>query len=346
MATMYGMRAGMSNTDFHELKANAVFSRTIDLRSLLQVVPEGRSGNITVALPGGFKGISHTGPWTVPVAAAAQLVDPPQLGDYSAAGLQDISLTSRPLAVELSFPIFETDGVVDPIPRETIGGIEVRDSCQGQNGTNMTDIVFDAGIYARAISLAAKDHASALYANYFLPPARPAVGRVASSVQKAINGQGPKVNVYCADMFNLCTHNPNILGYAFTPSNLRPAEIVMCPAARKLPRASQPCSPHPGIQFGASAPHVLLHLILTINSMFTNTITGNVYGSGSCQLLKNSHIFPTARNPDSYAQLAIAQWRYGLGGPPYHGKACPPTLGIVPNIQKRKLRSDIVADRR
>lgn len=335
MATTYAMRAGMTDTDFHHLDPDQGYSRGFDIRSLLQVVPECRSGSITVALPAGFKGMSHTGAWTVPAAAAADLtVDPPRLGDFSAAGLQDISLTSRPLALEFSFPLFDNGGLVDPMARGPLGGIEVDDSCQGQNGTSMTDALYDAGIYANAISLAAKDRSSALFANYFLSAARQAVGRVASSVQNAINGQGPQVGVRCADILNTC-YNTNILGHTFTPSNLGPAEIVMCPAARKLPRAPWPCTTHPGRQIGASASHVLLHLILTINSIFTDTITGSVYGSGSCQLLKNSHIFATAKNPDSYAQLAMAQWGYGLGGPPYDGDPCPPTLGIVPNIQKR-----------
>ena len=334
MATMYAMRAGMSNTDFHHLESDAVLSRGIDLRSLIQVVPEGRSGNITVALPGGFKGTSHTENWTVPAAAMANLsADPPRLGDFSAAGLQDISLSAQRLALELNFPIFDDDGVVNPKPYDPIGGIEIDKSCPVLNGTSMADILSSTGIYANSISLAAKDRSSALFANYFLSRGRQTVQRVASSVQKAISGEGPQIGVYCLDAFSVCGRNPNILGHTFTPFNLRPAEVVMCSTARRLPRVPWPCSSHPGKQIGATATHVLLHLILTINSMFPNVITGSVYGSGSCQLLKNSHILATEKNPDSYAQLAMAQWEYGLGGRPYNGKPCPPKLGIVPNIQ-------------
>ncbi|KAI4236529.1 MAG: hypothetical protein LQ349_002493 [Xanthoria aureola] len=335
IATTYAMRAGITDTDFLHLLPNQTYPKSFDIRSLLQVVPEGRSGNITVALPAGFKGMSYNGTWTVPAAAAANFtVDPPRLGDFSAAGLQDISLTSRRLAMEFHFPLFDNDGLVDPKPGGALGGIEVGDSCQGLNGTSMTDALFDAGIYANAISLAAKERSSALFWNYFPSRARQTVGSVASSVQKAIKGQGPQVAVRCTDYFKTCYDN-NILGLTFTPSNLGPAEIVMCPVARTLPRAPWPCSTHPGRQIGASASRVLLHLILTINSIYTDAITGSVYGSGSCQLLKNSHILATTKNPDSYAQLAMAQWGYGLGGPPYHGDPCPPTLGIVPNVQKR-----------
>ncbi|KAI4270881.1 MAG: hypothetical protein LQ337_006410 [Flavoplaca oasis] len=334
MATMYAMRAGMSNTDFHHLEPDAVFSRSIDLRSLIQVVPEGRSGNITVSLPGGFTGISHTANWTVPAAAMANLsADPPRLGDFSAAGLQDISLSARRLALELNFPLFADDGVVNPKPYDPLGGIEIDKSCPVLNGTSMADILSSVGIYANAISLAAKDRPSALFANYFLSRARQTVQGVALSVQKAISGKGPQIGVYCLDVSSVCGRNPNILGHTFTPSNLRPAEIVMCSTTRRLPRVSWPCSSHPGKQIGATATHVLLHLILTINSIFPNPITGSVYGSGSCQLLKNSHVLATEKNPDSYAQLAMAQWEYGLGGRPYNGKPCPPKLGIVPNIQ-------------
>ncbi|KAL9001237.1 MAG: hypothetical protein Q9169_000421 [Polycauliona sp. 2 TL-2023] len=334
MATMYAMRAGMNDADFRRLAPKAVASRAVDLRSLLLVVPEGRSGNISLALPDSFKGVSHNGEWTVSPAAAANVAaDPAKLGDFSAAGLHDISLTSKRMALELDFPLFDNDGMVDSNARAPVGPIQIGESCRDSNGTNMTDFLFDTANYAKAISLAAKDRSSAIFANYFASPARKTVATVASLVQELINGQGPQFDMYCTDPYRVCERYPNILGYTSTPSHLGTAAMVLCPVARKLPRPHQPCSSNAGRQIGASTAHVVLHLMLTINSIFKHPITGSVYGSGSCQLLKNAGPSATAKNPDSYAQLAIAQWRYGLGGPPYNGKPCPPTLGIVPSIQ-------------
>ncbi|KAL8673494.1 MAG: hypothetical protein Q9168_002100 [Polycauliona sp. 1 TL-2023] len=334
MATTYAMRAGMNDSDFYHLDPKAPFQRYIDLRSLLQVVPPGRSGKITVALPGGFTGMSHTGEWTPPAAAAANFTtNPPQLGDFSAAQLQDISLTSRRLTLELKFPVPSNDGIVDSIARNPLVQIQVDDSCRDRKGTDMVDALNDTANYASAISLAASDQYSSLFGNFFLSPSRGTVAAVASLAQKVISDQGPQVGLNCTDLRRICDRYPNILGYTTTPANLGPAEMVICPATRKLPRPAQPCSTPAGIRIGATAAYVVMHLILTINSIFTDTITGSVYGSGSCQTLKSSRIFATSKNPDSYAQLAIAQYGYGLGGPPYNGTPCPPSLGVLPNIQ-------------
>ncbi|KAI4245095.1 MAG: hypothetical protein L6R40_002694 [Gallowayella cf. fulva] len=328
----YAMRAGITSADFYHLGPGEDYHRTCDLRSLYEDIPTGREGNITVGLPGGFKGISHNGTWTVPSQAAANLsADPPKFGDFSAAGLQDISLTSRPMSLHFGVPLFE-DSVPATATRTPYHGIHVdTDACQAQDITRMKDALSDAGVYANALSLAANDRSSALFANYFLSIARQTVKRVASSAQTAINGQGPHVSATCIDEGYICLmSNTNILGFS---SRLPQSHIVLCPAARSLPRAPDPCSSNRGKQIGASASHVMLHLILTLDNVVGKVIAGNVYGSGSCQLLKNSYILETTGNPDSYAQLAIAQWAYGLGGPPYEGNPCPPVLGIVPNIQ-------------
>ncbi|KAL8724503.1 MAG: hypothetical protein Q9181_006795, partial [Wetmoreana brouardii] len=341
LASTYAMRAGMSDSDFQHLAPGDRHTRIFDLRQVLQNLPGAPSGQtsqtITIALPTGFQGISHTGEYTVPAAAAADLSsNPPQLGDFSAAGLQDITLTSRRISLQLDFPIFPTNGTGNSSPPD---GIHLdNDNCQGQDANSLADALFDAGTYASALSLAADDQSSTIFAAFFNPPARQAVGTTASSVKNAIAGKGPHVDVCCTDGPNICSSNPNILGYTFTPSWLGNAYIVPCPTARSLPRAPLPCSFNPGIQIGASASHIMFHLILTLNNVVTRIMSGDVYGSGSCQQLKNSLVFKPYKNPDSYAQLAIAQWAYGLGMGGYTGPSCPPADGIVPKVQKRTPR--------
>ncbi|KAL9591790.1 MAG: hypothetical protein Q9179_007367 [Wetmoreana sp. 5 TL-2023] len=341
LASTYAMRAGMSDSDFHHLAPGDRFQRIFDLRQVLQNLPgaPGRqtSQTITIALQTGFKGISHPGNYAVPAAAAADLTsNPPRLGDFSAAGLQDITLTSHRISLRFDFPIFPANGTGKSSPPD---GIHLdSDNCQGQDANSLADALFDAGTYASALSLAADDQSSTVFAAFFNPPARQAVAATASSVKNAINGEGPHVDVYCTDGPDICSSNPNILGYTFTPSWLGNAYIVLCPAARSLPRAPLPCSFNPGIQIGASASHVMFHLILTLNNVVPWIMSGNVYGSGSCQQLKNAWVFDPYKNPDSYAQLAIAQWAYGLGQGGYSGPPCPPADGIVPNVLKRTPR--------
>ncbi|KAI4175254.1 MAG: hypothetical protein LQ343_001790 [Gyalolechia ehrenbergii] len=325
------MRAGISDADFHHFPPGANFYIRHYLKSLVQSVPNQLHGNITVGLHWGFRGISHTGTWTVPAAAAANLTGGlPKMGDFTAAGLQDIALTSRRTSLQLGPPNYDDI----PTPVYDQDGIQVdTENCQGVDSAIMRVALIDAGIYAKALSLAAKGPSSALFSNYFLSVARPTVSRVALSAQMAIYGRGPHVSVYCTGRGNICDSSTNILGHSSTPSWLGDAQIVLCPTARELPQAPLPCSKHPGVQIGATASHVMLHLVLTLSNVVGETITGNVYGSGPCQLLKGSRILRTTENPDSYAQLAIAQWAYGLGAPPYYGPKCPPPLGIVPDIQ-------------
>lgn len=331
LATTYAMRAGMTDADFHHLPPEANFSVTHDLRSWVQTNPNRLYGNVTVGLPGGLRGVMHDGTWTVPTAAAANLTGKsPKLGDFTAAGLQDIQLDSFRTSRNLG-PLFESNV---PAPTVRQGGIEVDENdCQGPGKTNVTFALHDAGIYAKALSSAAEGKSNAMFSNYFLSIARPTVSRVASSAQRAIYGQGPRVGVYCTNRGNICGSSTNILGHTSTPSWLSDNQIVLCPRALALPLAPPPCSKRPGVQVSATASHVMLHLILTLNNVVGETINGNVYGSGPCQLLKSSRLLRTTQNPDSYAQLAIAQWAYGLGPPSYHGPKCPPPIGVVPGNQ-------------
>ncbi|KAL8708686.1 MAG: hypothetical protein Q9225_007566 [Loekoesia sp. 1 TL-2023] len=338
LASTYAMRAGMSDSDFYRLAPGQKFTRIFDLRQVMQNVPNGPSGKtpktITVSLPVAFKGVSHTGSYTVPTAASADLTSlPPRLGDFSATGLQDITLTSRRLSLQLDFPIFQVDGAGDSSPHN--GFVLDTNDCKVQDAQSMTDALFDAGVYAHSLLLAANDSSSPQFARYFAPPAQQAVTTVATSVQNAIKGPGPHVDMYCTDGQNICGSNSNILGYTFSPSWLGNAYIVLCPAARKLPRAPRPCSSIPVNQIGATASHVLFHLMLTLNNVVANTIGGNVYGSDDCQRLKSSLSFDATKNADSYAQVAIVQWAYGLGGSPYGGPPCVPTNGDGPTNRKR-----------
>ncbi|KAI4089577.1 MAG: hypothetical protein LQ344_005292 [Seirophora lacunosa] len=335
MPTTYVMRAGMRESDFCRLAPGANFSRGYDLRARVRGGPDVLRGNITVGLPDGFKGIASADRWMAPVAAIATRVkgNSPTFGDYEAAGLQDITLRSRRLHLHLGNAVLGDNrtGFQD----DAGDGIHVdpRDCLPSDERINMHNALEGASTYANALALAADDPSNRLFANYFHPSGRETVRKVAAALQTAFKEQGPRVTAYCTDDANLCDTNPHVLGHSATESRLGDTQVMLCPDALKLPEAPSPCSSHPRREIGATASRVILHLLLTLNTVVGGTLTGNVYGSGACQLLKNSHIFPTLRNPDSYAQLAIAQYTYGFGGPPYSGPRCPPKLGIVPRIQ-------------
>lgn len=304
---------------------------------MVRGVPNGLHGNITVELPGGFKGVPPGADhWTVPVTAFVTTLTglSPSFGKYEAAGLQDITLTARRLHLQLGRTGFN-DSTASAADTDPLEGIQVdpMDCNNNANRKQIDDALYDAGVYAKALFLAADDEKSRLFANFFLSPARQTVKEIASLAHMGIKGQGSRVTVYCTDDLNICASNPRFLGHSATGSWLGPPQIVICPVALNLPRAMPPCAKRPGKEIGATASRVMLHLILTLNTVVTDTLTGNVYGSGACQLLKNSRILETAKNPDSYAQLAIAQWHYGLGGLPYQGPQCAPRFGIVPRIQ-------------
>ncbi|KAL8989305.1 MAG: hypothetical protein Q9177_001777 [Variospora cf. flavescens] len=337
MATTYAMRAGMHLSDFHIIAPEVNFTRRYDLRSMVQGVPNGLHGNITVELPGGFKGVPPGADhWTVPVTAFVTSLTGllPSFGNYEAAGLQDITLAAPRLHLQLGRTGFN-DSTASAADTDPLEGIQVdpMDCNSNADRKQIDETLYDAGVYAKALILAADDEKSRLFANFFLSPARPTVKKIASLAHMGINGQGPSVTVYCTDDLSICAANPRVLGHSATESWLGPPQIVICPVALNLPRAMPPCAKRPGKEIGATASRVMLHLILTLNTVVTDTLTGNVYGSGACQLLKNSRILETAKNPDSYAQLAIAQWHYGLGGLPYQGPQCAPRYGIIPRIQ-------------
>lgn len=47
----------------------------------------------------------------------------------------------------------------------------------------------------------------------------------------------------------------------------------------------------------------------------------------------------STKNADSFAQLAIIKWTYGLSGGPYDGPSCVPQSGALPVTQKRAANS-------
>ncbi|KAL8957202.1 MAG: hypothetical protein Q9193_005465, partial [Seirophora villosa] len=322
-------------SDFCRLAPGANFSRGYDLRARVQGGPDVLRGNTTVGLPAGFKGMASADRWMVPIAAIASRLRgiAPTFGDYEAAELQDITLRSRRLHLHLGSAVIgdnrtrTKDDVDDGIH------IDPRDCLRSDEKNNLRTALEGASTYANALVLAADDPSNHFFANYFHPSGRETVRKVAFALQMAFEEQGPRVTAYCTDDANLCNTNPHILGHSATESRLGDTQVMLCPEALKLPKAPLPCSAHPRGEIGATASRVMLHLLLTLNTVVGGTLTGNVYGSGACQLLKNSHILPTLRNPDSYTQLAIAQYAYGFGGPPYAGPRCPPKLGIVPRIQ-------------
>lgn len=111
LASTYAMRAGMTNDDFYDLLPGQNLTRTFDLRQSLQNIPSGPTTRlpkvVKVQLPLVLKGIVHSGSYQIPPAAAADFtVQPPRFGDFSAAGLQDINLSSKPFKRTLYFPIF------------------------------------------------------------------------------------------------------------------------------------------------------------------------------------------------------------------------------------------------
>ncbi|KAL8798218.1 MAG: hypothetical protein Q9182_006863 [Xanthomendoza sp. 2 TL-2023] len=334
---MYAMRAGLTAADFDSLPPKSEYFRESNLKTLRDGARDSLNRLITVSLPTGFKGILRNGTWTVPKQAEATLTrDPPRFGDFSAAGLQDVSLTSRRIRLALGFPRLKNQTATGS-PGDRGITVDTHD-CQTQHATHMGDALFKVSIYANALSVAANDRSKSLFANYFLSIARQTVPDVALRAQKAIDGEGPHATLSCSDSANLCRNSKsNILGYN---SGLGKPHMVLCPAALNLPPLPAACSPvsNAGKELGASAIHVILHLILTLINVAGRVIVGNVYGSGACQLLKNSHILATTRDPDSYAQLAIAQWVYGFV-PPYEGNSCSPTLSIVSNILWEQRRS-------
>ncbi len=338
LASTYAMRAGMTNDDFYDLLPGQNLTRTFDLRQSLQNIPSGPTTRlpkvVKVQLPLVLKGIVHSGSYQIPPAAAADFtVQPPRFGDFSAAGLQDINLSSKPFKRTLYFPIFvdlETGYHSPP------DGIHVQTAdCQAQNFSDLSNAIFDAGVYAKSVYLAANNATSTLFADFFNAEEHRNVSEIGSLLVNATSGSSPHVDIYYTDGLGLCSSESNILGYSSTPSWLGDAFITLCPSARNLGRAPAPCSTGSAMQLGHSASHVMFHLLLTLNNVVRTMIDSSVYGSPACQQLRGSLTWDPRRNADTYVQLAIAHWAYGLGGSPYNGVPCYSDNAALPNIPKR-----------
>ena len=342
IASTYAMRAGVSNSDLYSLEPGQDFTKVLDVRVFLQSIPSGPTGSlpktISLSLPSSFKGVSGT--VSIPPEAAASLKSQlPTLGDFASSGLTDITLTANVLQLSLRFPIYQS---LDPSFVAADDGIQLNKNCKAQNTTDMSNALFDAAIYARAVRLAASSGSNVLYPRFFSSQSRGNVSSIAGAATRTIHGAGPHVDLYCSDIADVCG-DPNILGYTFTPSYLGNAYIVLCSSARALRRALEPCSAlQTGAQIGASISHVLFHLLLTLDSVVKSVISNSVYGSLACSQLVNATGDPT-KNADSFAQLAIAQWAYGLGGAPYIGPSCVPGNGVLPDNQKRAVDSITIA---
>lgn len=243
LASTYAMRAGMTNDDLYDILPGQDFSRVFDMRQFLQSVPSGPTTlypkTISISLPPVFKGISHSGPYQIPAAAAADPTGTPPIGDFTAAGLQDIILSSTPLKLSYNFPIFPD---LDPGYSNPGDGIQIQTAdCQSQNFTDLSNAIFDAGVYAKSVYLAATNATSALFADFFNAGSdEQAVANISMLAMNATNGNSPHVDVYCTDGLNLCSSDSNILGYSSTPSWLGNAYITLCPSARNLGRAPIP----------------------------------------------------------------------------------------------------------
>ncbi|KAL8906116.1 MAG: hypothetical protein Q9171_006407 [Xanthocarpia ochracea] len=346
LASTNVMRASMSSNDFYSLAPRESFSRTIDIRQIMQNLPSGPSTPLggglgdklfTITTPAAYKGV--IGDPSAVVAALANLnSNPKHLGDLGTSNLQDITVAAKTTRFGNVFPLFPE---VDSTYFSPADGTHAATECAAQDLADVSNAIFDAGVYASSLAKAANDSTNTLFPRFFSPSAdnRQLVSTVAAAAAASlVEGQGPHVDVYCQDIEGLCA-NPNFLGYSFTPSFLGDAYIVLCPAARALGRAPAPCEL--GSVGGASASHVLFHLLMTLNNVVPMVATSSVNGLLACQNLANSTLIQPTRNPDSFAQLAIAEWGYGLAGAPYNGATCLPADGIPipPSTRKRATSS-------
>ncbi|KAL8643874.1 MAG: hypothetical protein Q9226_008065 [Calogaya cf. arnoldii] len=308
LASTNVMRACMSSADFYTLAPHEFFTRTIDIRQMMQHLPSGPSPPqgagltpkvFTIRQPNAFKGV--IGDASAVVAALANLGSSPKtLGDMGKSNLQDITLVSNNLRTSNTFPLFPD---ADPT---YLGPAD--------------------GTHAAANSRAANDSTNTLLPQFIFRNINnlQAVSAIAAAAVNSINGHGPHVDVYCEDVEDLCG-NPNILGYSFTPSFAGTAHIVLCPTARALGRTPAPCQT--GAVGSASASHILLHLLITLNNVVPTVTTSSINGLVPCHDLASSPWLDATRNLDSLAQVAIAEWGYGFGGPPYNERlACQPTV--------------------
>ncbi|KAL8769462.1 MAG: hypothetical protein Q9209_004523 [Squamulea sp. 1 TL-2023] len=339
LASTNVMRASMSSNDFYSLAPQEVFSRTIDIRQIMQNLPSGSSAPMgagledklfTITPLAAYKGV--IGDASAVVAAVANFNSSPKtLGDMAKSNLQDITVTSTTERFSNVFPLFRE---ADSTYLGPTDGIHAATDCAAQDLTEISDAIFDAGVYAASLAKAANNSTNTLLPQFVFPSANnlQLVSTIAAAATASIHGQGPHVDVYCQDIQNLCG-TANILGYSFTPSFLGDAYMVLCPAARALGRAPAPCQT--GSVGGASASHVLFHLLMTLNNVVPTVTTASINGLVACQDLANSTLIQPTRNPDSLAQLAVVEWGYGFGGAPYNGGTCLPADGIPPSMKKR-----------
>ena len=335
LASTYVMRAGMSSSDLYSLAAGQTYYRTVDLRQVMQNLPSGPSTPsgagltkkvFTVALPTSYRGIIGN-PWAVVQAAAGLNSSHPTLADLSVSNLHKIIVTSSPIKLSAVFPML---GDLSPSFANPDDGMRMDSECAADK--NISDAIFDTGVYARSLAMSASNLSSSIFTMFFPTLARQKVNSIATAALRSINGHGPHVELYCTDIQNLCG-NPNILGYSFTPSFLGNAYIVLCPTVQAFGRALPPCQT--GSLSSATTSHVLLHLLFTLNNVVPAVMTQSLNGPIACQGLANSTLENPTSNPDSLAQLAIAQWGYGLGGTPYDGPSCLPVSAVDPVVRRR-----------
>ncbi len=339
-ATTYAMRSGISNNDLYVLKPGQTFSRIYDIRQFLQSIPSVKHGlytkTIQIIPPATFQGVMSNGPYNVPAEAAADLSSG-TLGNFAAARLIDIRLQAKVLLTAHNFPIYQNPDPGDSIPAD---GVQLDTaSCMGQNATDLSNTIFDAGVYAKSLVSAAEDFSSVLFPQFFQSSQRLHVKAAGNLAANALQGNGFHVDAYCSDIQNLCDAKGSVLGYSFTPSFVGSSYVILCPAARNLGRAPVPCSPPGTKQLSASASHVMFHLLMTLNNVVGSVVGNNYYGVQSCQQLVKRTPVDVTSNADSYAQLAIAQWGFGLGGAPYRGPSCLPANGLVPANERRDVQT-------
>ena len=340
-AQTYVMRSGITNNDLYALGPGQKFSRIYDMRSFLQNVPSGPSPYtqkvISIIPPTSLQGVSSNGAYNVPSQAAANLAAG-RLGNYADAGLGEIGLSVNTLKLAYTFPIYQNS---PPDNTDSPDGVKLDTvTCSGQNASDMNDAIADAAIYAKSAGLAASDMTNTFFTQFFKSEQRSSVEVFANNALKALQGGvSYHIDVYCSDIQSLCDPGGHVLGYSYTPSFaasfVGDPYIILCPAARNLGRAPDPCSTVGGKQMVASASHVMFHLVMTMTLNIGGNIGGNYYGVQSCQTLPSSTTVDVTANADSYAQLGIAQWGYGLGGAPYTGQACLPVNGTAPPNVKR-----------
>lgn len=337
-ATTYALRSGITNNDFHTLEPGQNITRIYDLRQFLQNIPSGptRHGPKTIQIipSTSFQGIVSSKPLNIPSEAAADLPRG-HLGQYAAAGLQAISLLAAPYKVQLDFPIYRSSRQTTP---NSSNGITIDTStCISTNATALASYITDAGVYADAAHSAASDLWSPVYSQFFQAPQRATVGIAAKFAALTLRGNGPHVDAYCSDLQGLCDAEGSILGYTFTPSFIGSSYVILCPAAMKLGKPSEPCSQPFKKRTSASSSQVLFHLIMTINNAVNSVIGNNYYGVEAVLQLSNSTAVDATKNADSYAQLAVAQQTHDEGARTHSDPSCPPGNGRMPTKQKRKV---------